>query len=56
LGYHQTIQAAAQQVEDCYREIERWAAMSLPPPMLALQHRERMAQAKSPPAADHPPT
>jgi hypothetical protein len=55
LGYFTSIQAAGQAVEDCYRQIERWAAMNLPPPMLALQHRERVAPTGSPAAADHPP-
>jgi hypothetical protein len=56
LGYFPTIQAASQAVEQCRQEIARWAAMNLPPPMLALQHRERTARAGSPGAADHPPT
>ena len=54
LGYFTTIQAAAQAVEQCYREIARWAAMNLPPPMLALQHREQTERAGSPPVMDPP--
>ena len=55
LGYYATISEAAAAVTACYQEIERWAAMSLPPPMLALQHQERLARQATPSDRDPAP-